>query len=331
MWTILLWLASPSEAIELTIEGDCDETFTVAVSDATPGRRYALVSSEDLGLSVITEGGCAGATLGLERSSLALRRFKPSDSTGSDSLTVEGSDSFCGMYTQAMDMATCAVSSVKRLSKRGFVVADGRYGWSGQELYQVDLHEETVTSVGTMDVAVTAMAYHEDGTLYFYEANGWATSDFGSMNNETAEQSYIAETPGWPMTGLTFIGDVGYSYSRGDSNLGTLDVTDGSVDVIGDADYCSRGCIAANAEGTIYQMCSNDLYTLTPEFSTVDRVWLGFVTGLPGAWHQACTFHEGELYTNHGDELHIVDPISLTSESTGIELNEGVDAMAGRP
>jgi hypothetical protein len=74
-------------------------------------------------------------------------------------------------------------------------------------------------------------------------------------------------------------------------------------------------------------LCSNDLYTL--DAASGSRDYLGYISDLPGAYHQACTHHDGVMYSNHGDELHIIDPVGLTAEGTGITLTTGVDALAG--
>ena len=223
--------------------------------------------------------------------------------------------------------------SIECLCKEGPVVplvaADGRHGWYGQDFYVIDLDEGTQTSVGYMDVPVTAMAYDDSGTLFFYEGNGWSSSNFGTMDFLTGVQSYIGESDGYPMTGMTWSDSLGVmlSYSRGDSNLQILDTATGGTDVIGYADYCSRGCITESPDGIIYMLCSNDLYTL--DAADGSRDYLGYISDLPSAYHQSCTHHDGVMYSNHGDELHIIDPVGLTAEGTGISLSDGVDALAG--
>ena len=237
--------------------------------------------------------------------------FMDQDSTGSESFTYH---------------------SVECLCKEGpavpLVAASGRHGWYGTDFYHIDLDEGTTVLIDSMDVPVTAMAYDGDGNLFYYEANGWSTSDFGLMDWETADMSYIGETAGYPMTGMSWNDDLGMmmSYTRGDSNLGILDLADGSVDIIGYADYCSRGCITTSPEGQMYMMCSNDLYEL--DAATGSRSYLGYLSG-PSSYHQACSYHDGVFYTNHSDELHIVDPVALTIEGTGILLDDSIDALAG--
>jgi hypothetical protein len=253
---------------------------------------------------------------------------------------IAGSNPMCGgeevisgfMEKDVTGSESYTYHSVECLCKEGpavpLVAASGRHGWYGTEFYHIDLDEGTSVSVGSMTVGVTAMAYDGDGNLYYYEANGWSTSDFGIMDWETGEQSYLGETPGWPMNGMAWNNDLDLmmSYTKGDSNLAALDLATGSADVIGYADYCSRACIVSDPDGNMFMMCSNDLYSL--DSATGSRDYLGYLSG-PSAYHQACTYHDGVFYTNHSDELHIVDPVGLTIEGTGIMLDDSVDSLAG--
>jgi hypothetical protein len=334
MWTILLWLASPSEAIELTIEGYCDEAFTVTVSDATPGRRYALVSSETAGISVITEGSCAGATLGLERSTLALRRFKPSDSAGSDSLTVEGRDSFCGMYTQAMDMASCAVSDVKRLSQQGLIVAEGSGGTPTTNVYNIDLVSGETSLLGASGENLTAMSYDAGGVLWAVNT-GWPPSVY-TMDPATAELSYVFRSGAdGRQPGLTWIDGRLYFYSKSEGAVHEFDPTTGED--LGSVAGSSWGwdvAMCANAEGDLYRFSDTELYLVNLEEEVEE--FLCYVSDLPYTAGSACAFHEGEMYTVHGTpwdgrELWHVDPVTCEAESTGIDLPDHADALAGRP
>lgn len=94
----------------LVAGGTCPGTGSLSISGLTPGGTYALISGSGPGSATIPSGSCAGAQTGL--TGLALRHTGVADGSGSDALAPSLSGSACGVRLQALDLATCTLSSV---------------------------------------------------------------------------------------------------------------------------------------------------------------------------------------------------------------------------
>ena len=80
---------------------------------AEVGEKVGLAHSTDPGLTVVPEGKCAGAELGLAGPRLLARFLAAPD--GSATLVRTAPPGACGRYLQPVDGVTCGVGTVERL------------------------------------------------------------------------------------------------------------------------------------------------------------------------------------------------------------------------
>lgn len=332
LWTVLLGLSAHAQ--EIYVDGDCDETFTLGVTGLTPDRRYALLSSASEGLSVLTEGSCAGATLGLDRATLALRRLRTVDETGTDIVTVPGREAICGMYTQALNLATCGVSDVKRLGHQHMMVAEGRKGAYGTALHSIDLESGESTWVADLDVPVTGLTWGPDGMLWYVEAQGWVTPDVGLLNEVTGAQTWLFESEHYgPHSGFSWVGERLFFWTENGDDLHEMDpLTGADLGTYYGADSYDHA-MCADASGNLYR--TNGLSVWGVEGDGSGETLVCEVPGWSGTWGSGCTFHDGEFYMLSGETdertLWHIDLAVCEATDTGIPLPDGADALAGRP
>jgi len=100
--------------LTLTATGDCPGTLTVSLSGATPGGSVRLFRSIAEGMFTLPAGGlCEGVVLDLEDPQTVATNVAGAE--GEFSATFMVSDAACGLYLQAIDATTCAVSEVIEL------------------------------------------------------------------------------------------------------------------------------------------------------------------------------------------------------------------------
>jgi hypothetical protein len=332
LWTVLLGLSA--QAQEIYVDGDCDETFTIGVTGLTPDRRYALVSSASEGISVLTEGACAGATLGLDRETLALRRLRTVDETGTDIVTVPGREAICGMYTQAINLATCGVSDVKRLGHQHMMVAEGRGGSYGSALHSIDLETRETSFVADLDVPVTGLSRDSEGNLWYVQSMGWGTPDVGVLNEGTGAQTWLFESEhDGPHSGFSWMGERLFFWTENGDNLHEMDPLTGEDlgTYYGADSYDNAMC--GDARGNLYRSDGNTIWLLEDDGSGEEV--LCTIPDWPGTSGNDCTIHDGEFYMLSGDSeertLWHVDLSVCDATDTGIVLPDGADALAGTP
>ena len=218
------------------------------------------------------------------------------------------------------------------------VGGSGRRGSYGSDLFHID-PEESAESVGTMDSTVTSLSYGEDGTL-FYLTSGrgdWLPPRyFGIMDEDTGEQFEIGEVDFTGNGSLALSGGVMYQIDRTSSVLRVIDLaTADTYDISSGTLYDHYGwnlfeyatCMTASPDGMLYVVSYADLWTVDPV--TAEVTSLGMLSGSSSGRHIGCTFHDGVFYTNHNEELSIIDPVAMTIESTGVRLDMSIDALAG--
>ncbi|MFG0330297.1 MAG: hypothetical protein ACF8PN_10400 [Phycisphaerales bacterium] len=97
----------------LRVEGDCPGPVRVVLSDATPKGRVLFVAGFNPGSTVIPVGPCAGIAFELDRPfAPGAPRLLRADDAGEITLEFSAPSSVCGMFVQALDVATCRVSDL---------------------------------------------------------------------------------------------------------------------------------------------------------------------------------------------------------------------------
>jgi hypothetical protein len=109
-----LLLALPMSAFavgDVAATGTCPGTLSIDITGGTPGGAVALVTADAAGTFVVPAGPCAGATLDLDASSARLRVIRNFDASGNLSITPTVGSPVCGLTLQALDIATCTVTT----------------------------------------------------------------------------------------------------------------------------------------------------------------------------------------------------------------------------
>ncbi len=94
----------------LSVSGTCPGTGTITVSGATPNAAISIYAGKRAGATTISNGGCAGTTLGLSKARLLASGT--TNANGNLSLPTRLSSRQCGQLLQAVDLANCATSNV---------------------------------------------------------------------------------------------------------------------------------------------------------------------------------------------------------------------------
>ncbi len=98
---------------EIIIVGNCGGNMTLRANDATPGGQIGVIYSFGMGSYVIPGGPCAGTVLGLDGAGITLAAVLTADAGGFASYTAFVPPGACGnVYVQAIDVSTCATSTV---------------------------------------------------------------------------------------------------------------------------------------------------------------------------------------------------------------------------
>ena len=340
MW-VMSWLGlSVAMAQSVTVDGHCEETMLLELTDLTPGGSYALFSSPTPGTITLDRGPCAGTSLDLDVPGLRFRRMATADAFGQDAVSVPGRPEICGHYVQAQDLTTCGTTGVVEFevppepSEGYLVVAEGRRGLYGQELVLIDLDAGEAFSMGDLDYPLTGMSYDSSGNLWGVEAMGWGMPRIGIVDPVGAAISdmYVSGHDG-PHSGFSWLGDRLFIWSEAGDELHELDpltgVDYGSIYYGGSLDMA----LCADADGNLFRNYASTWYEIDPDAGS--ETTLCTIGTLPSTSGNGCTFHEGELYSIHGTDgsrtLWRVDLATCTAESTGITLPDGADAIAGVP
>lgn len=104
---------TPPTGLALSITGACPGAIEIAISGATPDGRVGLPWSRSLGSFTVPGGGCAGTDLDLDRPRLLT--IVPVDAAGAVTLQRNAPAAVCGVYLQAVDLPSCAVSGVGQI------------------------------------------------------------------------------------------------------------------------------------------------------------------------------------------------------------------------
>ena len=92
---------------------ECPGFVAISLNGAGPDAKVRLIGSEHTGTTIITEGECAGVTIGLDNATFSTGIDV--DSSG-EYLGIERvNQNRCGMNYQAVDLVTCAVSEVQKV------------------------------------------------------------------------------------------------------------------------------------------------------------------------------------------------------------------------
>ena len=213
-----------------------------------------------------------------------------------------------------------------------FVVAEGRQGGYGQELWILDPYTGDTEIVGDMSgVPVTGMSYDEYGNLWYVQASGWSGApEVGIMDPYTGEQEFLfySANPG-AHSGFTWTGDRLFFWSESGDNLHEMDPLDGSdmSTLVYGGSYDNGIC--TDYEGNMYRTTGYDTWAisedgLSEELLCGSSIW-------PGTSGADCTFHEGEMYMIGNFSLWHMDLTTCTQTDLGISLPDGADALAGLP
>lgn len=106
-------LGDPVSGPVLTATGTCPGSVSIQVIGATPGGQVPFVASPNLGTFTLPGGPCAGTDLGLANPRLL--GVLTADGGGNISRTVQVPPAACGLYLQALDVATCDPTNVEQL------------------------------------------------------------------------------------------------------------------------------------------------------------------------------------------------------------------------
>ncbi|MFT4625851.1 MAG: hypothetical protein ACI8PZ_004522 [Myxococcota bacterium] len=328
-------IAAPSVAyaVDLTVGGACPGRMTLTVSDATPDADIALVSAAGFGASSLPGGVCAGTPLGIGPAGIALRGVVRADGVGTAMLTPGIRAPACGAVVQAIDLATCATSAPAPLDGLPVLIAaDGRDGVAGAGLYAIDLVAGTVTPIAEMDRPLTGLSYASEGALW-----GLSTREDGFLTSAvTVDPGTGAQGVRWTderwggWSGLAWAGGVLYGWTETTDSLHVLDPVTGPEELPLLSGLSYNHCLAADADGRLFQLRDIELLEVDPLSGTVSLV--GIPLGLPyGASGKGCAFHDGALLVGGSSSpLYRIDVDALTAEETGVVLPEGFDALASR-
>jgi hypothetical protein len=216
-----------------------------------------------------------------------------------------------------------------------FVVAEGRRGSYGQELWILDVYTGDIEEVGEMSsVPVTGMSYDLSGNLWYVQAMGWGMPEIGIMDPFTGEQEmlYTSGHDG-PHSGFTWTDDRLFIWSEAGDNLHELDPLDGSdmSTLVYGGSYDNGIC--TDYEGNMYRTTGYDTWLIAEDGGSEELLCGSSVW--PGTSGGDCTFHEGEMYMLSGSgtsrTLWHMDLATCTQTDTGILIPEGADAVAGLP
>ena len=109
--TALIDLAG--SAVELTATGTCPGPVTLAVTDATPNSSVVLAWSTSTGETLLSMGGCAGVTLGLQGPQILTTVV--TDGSGTAEFGGNAPAGACGAFLQGVDLATCRPTTVTQV------------------------------------------------------------------------------------------------------------------------------------------------------------------------------------------------------------------------
>lgn len=99
----------------LELDGSCPGFITVNVTNATPGGSVAIVYSPSTGSTTIPPSyPCAGTTLDLGPVPTLLTTVK-ADKSGHARFDAQAPPRACGLYVQALDVATCETTGVEQV------------------------------------------------------------------------------------------------------------------------------------------------------------------------------------------------------------------------
>lgn len=216
-----------------------------------------------------------------------------------------------------------------------FVVAEGRRGNYGQELWIIDPYTGDTEIIGEMtNVPVTGLSYDEYGNLWYVQAMGWGLPEVGIMDPYTGEQEYLFNSGhDGPHSGFAWKLDQLFFWTENGDDLHEMDPLDGSDmgTLYGNGSYDMALC--SDIDGNMYRSTGNDIY-LIDEDGWGEEYVCG-VSGWPGTSGNDCTFHEGEFYMISGSSstrtMWHIDLDTCDATDTGILLPEGADALAGVP
>ena len=244
-------------------------------------------------------------------------------------------DSSCGSGGITDQAAVCVTYEEV---EGALVVAEGRHGNYGQDLWILDVYTGDVEEIGPMsDVPVTGLSYDLSGNLWYVEAKGWdGAPDIGIMDPFTGDQDFMfvsGETGAH--SGFTWTDDTLYIWSEDGDSLYEIDDGDGSAS----GPYVYGGSydngICTDYEGNMYRTTGYDTFAIAAD--GMSETWICGSTMWPGTAGGDCTFHEGEMYLLAGDgsytdrSLWHINLSTCEQTDLGIPLPDGADALAGLP
>ena len=110
---VLAGNGSGAARLELTVTGSCPGMLNVRASGATPGGLVAFLRASGVGSEVVPPGKpCAGTRLGLDET-VKLVKTVAADENGVAEIGGMLPPDLCGMFIQALDVATCSISDVE--------------------------------------------------------------------------------------------------------------------------------------------------------------------------------------------------------------------------
>lgn len=108
------FLAEPVPSFALALAGTCPGALTATATGGTAGAPVAFLRAAAIGAFVVPSGwSCAGTTLGLSQTGLAVIATVTADPAGTASIGGNAPPGACGgVWLQAVDLATCTTSNV---------------------------------------------------------------------------------------------------------------------------------------------------------------------------------------------------------------------------
>ena len=219
---------------------------------------------------------------------------------GADEVCDDGVDNDCDTSGDCDD-DDCSADTACRI----LVAADGKTGEPGN-LYRIDPATGTATTVGSVGFAITGLAFAPDGRLFGSEATqsgNRGTARLIEIDLDTGEGSVVGELFDGAINhnstaDLTFVGSRLLGWTESGDDPIEIDVTDGSVTVIGNSGISSAGSgLATDATGQVWfapGRVNGSLYTLDPTTGVGTEV-----VGLSGGTYDninSMSFLNGTLY-----------------------------------
>ncbi|MFT4624340.1 MAG: hypothetical protein ACI8PZ_002999 [Myxococcota bacterium] len=343
MTVLLLTLAAL--AADLDISGDCPGEMTLRVG-LTPGAEAALLTASAVGDSEIWGGACGGTALDLDADGLTVR-IRQVDEDGDGEVVVRPvlSDGACGLPVQAVDLATCAVSTVAILGPPPpppvLVAAEGQR--DGDGFWAVDTATGEVWFLGSNGHRYTSLAADDNGVLH--GLTGRTDTGIAELHKLGADltSEVLADVEALSAAGLSF--ESGLAWMSGTSRWCLVD-QDGQIlvlerggEVVHDLAFGTFGVgygrdLVSDDGNRLWFINHAELWSVTSEA----RSFLAAVTGVPhGADRNggAASWHDGQLWLAESDGeqtwLFTVDTVTGVAVDSGLRIPDPhIDALASQ-